>query len=71
MSQQQLTKDTGYAWIIVLASFVSQFIQYGNIWTGGIFYVVFLEHIEGTKGAVALISSMTIAIFHLTGKFLC
>ncbi len=44
------------------------FFQYGIVWTVGVFYVIFLEHIGGSKGAVALISSLNTAVFYSTGK---
>ena len=36
-------KDSGYAWIVVLSSFLCHTIQYGLTWTVGVFYVIFLE----------------------------
>ena len=66
MHSQQ--KDSNFGWLIVAASFLSHFFQYGIVWTVGVFYVIFLEHIGGSSGAVALISSLNTAIFYGTGN---
>ena len=61
-------KDSNFGWLIVAASFLSHFFQYGIVWTVGVFYVIFLEHIGGSSGAVALISSLNTAMFYSTGN---
>ena len=61
-------KDSNFGWLIVAASFLSHFFQYGIVWTVGVFYVIFLEHIRGSSGAVALISSLNTAMFYSTGN---
>jgi fatty acid desaturase len=62
--------DSGYAFVILLASFWGHFLQYGVVWTVGVFYVVFLENLEHNgRGEVALISSLNTAVFYGTGKF--
>ena len=61
-------KDSNFGWLIVAASFFSHFFQYGIVWTVGVFYVIFLEHIGGSSGAVALISSLNTAMFYSTGN---
>ena len=62
-------KDTGFAWIILIASFMGHFFQYGIVWTVGYFYVIFLEHFDGSKAAVALIASLNTATYYCIGMF--
>jgi len=60
--------DKGYAWIIVLAGFFSHMLQYGVVWTVGVFYVVFLENIEHNGSAqVSLVASLNTAVYYGTG----
>ncbi len=63
-------KDEGIAWLVLLASFVSHFIQYGIVWTGGVFHVIFLENVDGTTGSIALISSICTASFYMAGHYI-
>ena len=67
-SEMYSRKDSNFGWLIVAASFLSHFFQYGIVWTVGVFYVIFLEHIGGSSGAVALISSLNTAMFYSTGN---
>ena len=60
-------KDTGFAWIVLIASFMEHFFQYGIVWTVGYFYVIFLEHFDGSKAAVALIASLNTATYYCIG----
>ena len=62
-------KDTGFAWIVLIASFMGHFFQYGIVWTVGYFYVIFLEHFDGSKAAVALIASLNTAMYYCIGMF--
>ena len=61
--------DQGYAWVIVLASFLAHIFQYGVVWTVGIFYAVFTEVFVGSKAAIALITSLNTAVYYMTGDF--
>ena len=61
-------KDGGYGWIIVIACFICNILQYGITWTVGVFYVIFLEQIGGNIEAVALISSLNTAMFFFAGN---
>ena len=61
-------KDSGYAWIVALSSFLCHTIQYGLTWTVGVFYVIFLEEIGGSVEAVALIASLNTAMYFFAGK---
>ena len=60
-------KDTGFAWIVLIASFMGHFFQYGIVWSVGYFYVIFLEHFDGSKAAVALIASLNTATYYCIG----
>ena len=60
-------KDSGFAWIVLIASFMGHFFQYGIVWTVGYFYVIFLEHFDGSKAAVALIASLNTATYYCIG----
>ncbi len=63
--------DRGYAWLILLASFVGHVLQYGVVWTVGVFYVVFMEKLDQTdSGQVALISSLNMAACYGTGSYM-
>ena len=61
-------EDGGYGWIIVLASWCSHLLLYGISWNVGIFYVVFLEHIDGSAVSLALASSLNTATSYGIGK---
>ena len=59
--------DRGYAWVIVATSFFAHIFQYGVVWTVGVFYAVFVKEFTGSKGAIALISSLNTAVYYMTG----
>ena len=61
--------DGGYGWMVVLGSFICHLIQYGLSWTVGIFHVIFLEEIGGSKESVALVSSLNMAFFFFAGNW--
>lgn len=69
LNQKPTKMDGGYGWIIVASSFLAHMLQYGIVWSVGVFYVLFLENIDGEQGAVALISSLNTATFYVTGKY--
>ena len=63
-------RDHGYAWVVVLLVMVSQVIQYGVVWTVGVFYVIFLENVKNNGAAeVALISSLNTAMCYGIGSY--
>ena len=63
-------RDHGYAWVVVLLVMVSQVIQYGVVWTVGVFYVIFLENVKNNGAAeVALISSLNTAMSYGIGSY--
>ena len=61
--------DQGYAWVVVTTSFFAHIFQYGVVWTVGVFYAVFVEVFVGSKGAIALITSLNTAVYYLTGDY--
>ena len=63
-------RDHGYAWVVMLLVMASQIIQYGVVWTVGVFYVIFLENVKNNGAAeVALISSLNTAISYAIGSY--
>ena len=63
-------RDHGYAWVVVVLVMVSQAIQYGVVWTVGVFYVIFLENVKNNGAAeVALISSLNTAMCYAMGSY--
>ena len=60
--------DHGYAWVILVASFLSHTIQYGIAWTVGVFFDIFRVEFEGSNGAIALISSLNTGTFFMAGE---
>ena len=63
--------DGGYGWVIVTASLLAQVLQYGIVWTVGVFYVIFLDTIADSEPAAALVSSLNIAACYGTGEWSC
>ena len=68
MTSRKEEQDGGYGWINVFSSHLIHVIQYGLSWTVGIFYVIFLEEIGGSKKSVALVSSLNTATFYVAGR---
>ena len=68
MAMAKTKKDSGYAVVIVIASFLSQMLQYGIAHTVGVFFVIFVEEFPGSSGAVAFISSLNTAFFYGAGE---
>ena len=60
--------DSGYAWIILLASFLAHVIQFGFSYSVGVWYTAFIEEYDIGRQYVALISSLHIASFFAAGK---
>ena len=62
-------RDHGFAWVVAVAAMFSHMLQYGVVWTVGVFYVVFLENIKNNgAGEVAMISSLNTAVFYGVGQ---
>ena len=60
--------DTGYAWVIVVASFLAQTIELGTVWTVGVYNEVFNTEFAGTSGEIALVGSLNNFSFYLLGE---
>lgn len=60
--------DGGYGWVVVIISFMSHALQCGIVWTVGVFYVIFLDKVDASKPAIALISSLNTAVYYITGR---
>ena len=58
--------DKGYAWVICFASFLMQFIVYGQMRVFGLLYVAFLNIFESSALETALLS----AFFNASRSFL-
>ena len=57
-----------YGVVVVLASFFTQLCASWILHCIGVFYVMFMEHIQGQRGTLALVSSLTTAFFLGIGK---
>jgi len=65
---QSSEQDKGYAFVVAMMSFMAHLLQYGVVWTVGVFYVVFKENLQDcSSGQVALISSLNTAVFYGIG----
>ena len=60
--------DHGFAYVILLASFIGHIIIVGICFSLGLFYVEFREVFWESKGSVALVSSLNAAFLFLTGE---
>lgn len=60
--------DKGYAFVILTASFLAHVLQYGVVWTVGVFFAIFVEVFPENSGIVALISSLNTAFYYGAGK---
>ena len=63
-------QDRGYAYVIAIASFLGHVLQFGVVWTVGVFYEVFIELFPENSGKVAFISSINTATFYLVGEMI-
>ena len=57
-----------YGVVVVLASFLAQLCVSGIVYSVGVFYVMFLEHMQGQRGTLALVSSLNTAFFFGIGR---
>ncbi|XP_064418413.1 monocarboxylate transporter 14 isoform X2 [Latimeria chalumnae] len=71
---QQLTSnpniDGGWAWMIVLASFIIHILVMGSQMALGILYVEWLEEFDQSRGLTAWIGSLTMGITLIVGPFI-
>ena len=56
-----------YSLVIVFASFFGQFLEFGVVWTVGVFNLLFLEAFDHGSGTTALISSLNTSVFYAAG----
>ena len=57
-----------YGVVVVLASFLAQLCVSGIVYGVGVFDVMFLEHMQGQRGTLALVSSLNTAFFFGIGN---
>ena len=60
--------DTGYAWVTLVASFLTQIITAGIAFNVGIFYLMFMENIPASRLELAAVTSVLTALHYLTGE---
>lgn len=68
-SLKPTSKDTGYAWVIVVSAFFLQAIQDGVRFSYGLFFVEFLTEFRQTKADTAWVGSIMLSVFNLGGNF--
>ena len=67
--QMHVSPDGGYGWVVVCASFIAHILEYGVVWTVGVFYVIFLDHFTESRTLLALIASLNTGSFYLIGQY--
>ena len=66
---QPTPPDGGWGWVVVVASFVSNMIVDGILYTFGILYVeLLIEFPDASKGQIALIGSLLGGFYLILGK---
>ena len=60
--------DRGWAWVVMAASFFSQLISVGMLFTTGVLYVYFLEAFHDSKTMTSLPSSVFLAVSQICCK---
>ena len=64
-----LTPDQGFAWVILAANFFAHMLSYGMSWTAGVFYVLFLDHLQyDNPYQVTLAPALNAGMFSFIGK---
>ena len=67
MKTRSIEPDQGWAWMILVASFLSQFTYDGIICSFGIFFVEFLHVFREGRSATSWINSVNIGFLHIVG----
>ncbi|XP_074658052.1 monocarboxylate transporter 12-B-like [Tubulanus polymorphus] len=62
-----MKKDTGWAWMVVFASFSLRIFSYGLTTTTGILYVVFKEEFQRSSGMTSIVGSLANATSFFLG----
>ena len=61
--------DKGWAWMVLLSSFLAHIIVDGAASSFGVFYVLFLEEFGKSRGLTSWIGSLQVSLMYLMGKF--
>jgi hypothetical protein len=64
-----MANSTSNSVIVLVASFLSHVLQYGIVWTVGVYHVIFLEVFESGNAVTALVGSLNTASYYCAGKF--
>ena len=63
-----IKSDVGYAYVILVVSFLGFFLVYGVVYAIGIFYNEFCDVFEDSNASISVIASLHSAMFLLIGK---
>ena len=63
---EDMEKDKGYAWVILVAVFIQESLVFGTTWSVGVFYEIFLV-LGNNSAAISLISALNTANCYLGG----
>ena len=64
-----MSPDGGWGWMVVAASFLSNLIVDGVLYTFGIFYVELLIKFEAGRGKTALVGCLLGGCYLMVGEF--
>ena len=57
----------GYKYAILFSSFLAQTVEFGIVWTVGLFNIFFLSEFGNQNGKTSLICSLTTSSFYAAG----
>ena len=60
--------DGGWAWVIIVSSFMCLFLTCGALYSVGIFNVIFLDNFHESTATTSLVGSLLIGLIALMGK---
>lgn len=63
--------DGGFAWVIVAAAFVNNFLIDGIVYSFGLLLAGMADKLRVSLAQVALIGSVQVGVFYLSGPFVC
>lgn len=63
--------DGGFAWVIVAATFVNNFLIDGIVYSFGLLMASMAATLNVSLAEVALIGSVQVGVFYLSGPFVC
>ncbi|XP_071086236.1 monocarboxylate transporter 14-like [Haliotis cracherodii] len=63
--------DDGWAWAVLVASYMNQFLLSGVCYMGGMFQVVLLEHFQEGVGVTAWVTSVYASLMLVAGPLAC